>query len=54
MPVKRADKTPMPERDAGARAHRLYDTILSLKREGAIDGDRDNTPKVRPPKTAVL
>ncbi len=35
------------------RAHRLYDAILKLKRSGAIAGDRDNTPKFRPPKSAA-
>lgn len=35
-----------------ARARALYDAVLALKRSGAIEGDRDNTPKARPPKTA--
>lgn len=39
---------------APARAHRLYDAILALKRNGAIEGDHDNTPKKRPPKTAAV
>ncbi|MEE8408666.1 MAG: tetratricopeptide repeat protein, partial [Myxococcota bacterium] len=38
--------------DGPARAHRLYDAILELKRSGSIEGDRNNTPKVRRPKTA--
>ncbi len=33
-------------------AHQIYDAILALKKSKAIEGDRDNSPKRRPPKTA--
>jgi tetratricopeptide (TPR) repeat protein len=39
--------------DDSARAHAIFDAILALKRAGTIEGDRDNTPKARPPKTAA-
>ncbi|MBI5507499.1 MAG: tetratricopeptide repeat protein [Deltaproteobacteria bacterium] len=35
------------------RAHKLYQALLGLKHKGAIAADRDNTPKARPPKTAI-
>ena len=39
--------------DDAARAHRIYDAILALKKDGTIVGDRDNTPKERAPRTAA-
>ncbi len=33
-------------------AHHLYNSILALRKSGAIIADPDNTPKRRPPKTA--
>jgi len=40
-------------KDDTARAYRLYDAILALKRDGTIVGDRDNSPKARLPRTAA-
>lgn len=34
-------------------AYAIYRAILALKRSGRIEGDRDNTPKARRPKTAA-
>lgn len=39
---------------ASRRADRLYDAILALKQKRAIEGDRDNVPKARQPKTAAM
>ncbi|MEZ4273455.1 MAG: hypothetical protein R3C68_19070, partial [Myxococcota bacterium] len=39
--------------DPRVKAERIYEAILALKHYGAIEGDRDNTPKARAPKSAA-
>jgi Flp pilus assembly protein TadD len=39
--------------DPSVRANRIYEAIVALKKRGAIEADRDNSPKSRSPKTAA-